>query len=443
MDNERQAADTDLFLGIDFGSSGCRAAALDTRGTLVALQSVPLPPAVRIAGAVTQEPWDWWRALGECLRRLFARIDSGRVRRLAADGTSGTLVVCDSRGTPLAPALMYDDRRPRTQAGRIALYADASSGAHGAGGSLAKLLWLQDHGLPAGAAHAVHQADWIANRLSGRYGHSDYNNSLKLGYDVHALRWPAWMAELGVPAHLLPEVHAPGESIGTVDAAVAAELGLPPDVVVAAGTTDGVAAFLAAGATEPGDGVTSLGSTLALKLLAKRPVFSTRHGVYSHRLGHVWLAGGASNAGGATLLQLFDARQLRALEARLDPDRPSGLDYYPLPARGERFPVCDPDLPSRLEPRPEDPALFYQGLLEGMARIEADGYRCLAALGAGGLRRLRTTGGGARNPAWARIRERTLGVALQQAHFEEAACGAALLAAGLAKPFCALSPKEG
>lgn len=429
MAGGRQAAD-DLFLGIDFGTSGCRAALLDGRRALFALEHEPLPPPSRAGEEITQDANAWWPALGACLRRLLARVDARRVRRIAVDGTSGTLLLCDSRGAPLAPALMYDDRRAQAQAERIAARADASSGAHGTGGSLAKLLWLQDAGLAEAAAHALHQADWIANRLTGRFGHSDYNNSLKLGYDPQALRWPAWLEALGVPSRLLPEVHAPGEPIGTVDPTAAAELGLPPNALVVAGTTDSVAAFLAAGGSEPGDGVTSLGSTLALKLLAERPVFSARHGVYSHRLGRLWLAGGASNSGGAALLQHFDGAQLHALEARLDPDRPSGLDYYPLPSPGERFPMCDPGLLPRLEPRPQDPALFYQGLLEGIARIEAEGYRCLEALGAGRLGRLRTAGGGARNRAWTRIRARTLGIAPEPPLHEEPACGAALLAAG-------------
>jgi hypothetical protein len=45
----------------------------------------------------------------------------------------------------------------------------------------------------------------------------------------------------------------------------------------------------------PGDAVTSLGSTLAIKMLSAVPVDDSSRGVYSHRLGDLWLAGGASN----------------------------------------------------------------------------------------------------------------------------------------------------
>lgn len=57
----------------------------------------------------------------------------------------------------------------------------------------------------------------------------------------------------------------------------------------------------------------------------------------------------------------FTDGQLAELTKRVDASRPSGLDYYPLVAPGERFPVNDPQLPPRLEPRPDDDALFLQG----------------------------------------------------------------------------------
>ena len=179
--------------------------------------------------------------------------------------------------------------------------------------------------------------------------------------------------------------------LGPLHPDTAALLGLPPETQVRAGTTDGVAAFLAAGAHAPGHGVTSLGSTLVLKLVSDRPVFSPAHGVYSHRLGDLWLTGGASNSGGAVLAQYFSADELRALTPLLKPDVPTGLDYYPLPGTGERFPVNDPALAPRLSPRPADRVVFLQGLLEGIARIEARGYELLTELGAPRLTALWTS----------------------------------------------------
>ncbi|KXZ44544.1 hypothetical protein GPECTOR_65g162 [Gonium pectorale] len=174
--------------------------------------------------------------------------------------------------------------------------------------------------------------------------------------------------------------------------------------------------------------VTSLGSTLAVKLLSTTRVDDAAYGIYSHRLGDVWLVGGASNTGGAVLRRFFSDVQLRELTQALEPERPTGLDYYPLLSPGERFPVADPDLQPRMSPRPEDDAVFLQGLLEGMASVEAAAYRRLAEMGASPLQEVLTAGGGAANPKWTLIRQRLLGVPVRAAEQGEACYGAALLA---------------
>ncbi|KAM0904817.1 hypothetical protein ACQ4PT_017803 [Festuca glaucescens] len=81
---------------------------------------------------------------------------------------------------------------------------------------------------------------------------------------------------------------------------------------------------------------------MAIKLLSKVRVEDARFGVYSHRLDDMWLVRGASNTGGAVLRQIFTDDQLLALSRDIDPSVPSSLDYYPLPKKGERFPVSDP-----------------------------------------------------------------------------------------------------
>ncbi|MEY4307770.1 MAG: hypothetical protein RJA95_1138, partial [Verrucomicrobiota bacterium] len=199
-------------------------------------------------------------------------------------------------------------------------------------------------------------------------------------------------------------------------------------ITIAAGTTDGCATFLASGASAPGEASTALGSTIVLKLLSERPIFAPELGIYSHRLGDTWLAGGASNCGGKTLLQFFTPDQLAALEASLDPLQPTGTDYYPLPAVGERFPVADAQLAPRLTPRPTSDARFLQGIYEAFARVEQTGYAKLASLGGPALRDVRHAGGGARSAAWMSLRAAALGVPQLPAWSEEAAAGAARLA---------------
>ena len=409
------------FLGIDFGTSGARSCVIDADGATVAkdIRDFGNLEDYERAGIWRDALWDMVASLPPAIRTQLSDI--------ALDGTSGTVLACDEELSPRHPPLLYNDDRAVDEAALIAKTAPPGHPAAAVTSGLAKVLWLKKQLGLTGARLYLNQADWLAGLLSGRVGFTDYHNALKLGLDLDALNWPAWVEYL-VDVDYLPMPVAPGSALATVSHPRARYLGVNPGCRVHAGTTDSIAAFLAAGVSQSGDAVTSLGSTLVLKLLSDVRVESVGHGVYSHWFGTRWLAGGASNAGGAVLRQFFDDRQVAALSEAIDPAIASPLDYLPLPRTGERFPVNDPMLAPRLTPRPTDDAEFLHGLLESLARIEARGYGLLAELGASPLRRVDTAGGGAKNPAWTRIRQRRLDVPVARAAHTEAAYGAALLA---------------
>lgn len=411
-------ADAGRYLGIDVGTSGVRATVIDTAGRVVHESRAPLPaPQAQANGGRTQDAELWRHALDRVIAEIAA---DTRVSRLAIDGTSGTLLLTNARGVPLGPARMYNDASASQHAERIKRAAPPESGAHGATSPLARLVVMQ--AAQPDAVHALHQADWLAATLTGRFGLSDDNNALKLGWDPVARAWPAWLDQLGVRRALLPEVVTPGAPLGVV------QTGPLEGTTVVAGTTDGCASFLATGARAIGDAVTALGSTLTVKLLSDAPIFAPAYGVYSHRLGARWLAGGASNSGGAALLRYFSAEQLEQLTPQLDPSQPVGRDWHPLPGKGERFPLNDPELIFEPQDRPADAVRFFQALLEGIADVEARGYALLAELGGPALRSVCTVGGGGANPAWRAIRSAKLNVPLVEPLSGEAAYGTALLA---------------
>ncbi|MDN5849638.1 MAG: FGGY-family carbohydrate kinase [Nitrococcus sp.] len=408
-----------VAIGIDVGTGGARATLVDRDAAVLASVAVPFAPGRK------RDPWAWWEAVTRALAALRWQASLDAVRALAIDATSGTVLPIDAAGRPLGPASLYNDPADPADVAALDGIVPATSAAHGVTSPLAKFLHLRHL---AGFARMLHQADWIVGRLSGRFDATDENNALKTGYDPVSRRWPDFLAQLDADTALLPCVHPPATPLATIRPDVADTLGLPRRSIVAAGTTDGCAAFLATGAAATGEGVTSLGTTLTLKQLCDVPLFAPQFGIYSHRLGNRWLAGGASNVGGAVLAAHFNPPALVRLSAEIDPAVESPLDYYPLLRPGERFPVADPALVPRMVPRPDDDAAFLHGLLEGIARVEALGYRRLAELGAPGLVAVRTVGGGARNAAWTAIRARVLGVSMQPAAAEQAAAGAARLA---------------
>lgn len=412
-----------LSLGVDIGTSGIRTAVVAEDGALLSMASVehrPQNPA-RIDATL------WWEDARACLRKQVAALraaghDPMTIGHLCVDGTSGTLLLTDAALAPVSRALMYNSKGFEAEAQRIAAIAPDPHIARGAGSALARAMRLA--GEAAGARHLLHQADFIAAQLTGVGGRSDVMNALKTGVDPETGLWPDWLRPL-LPEGVLPQCRQLGAPYGALRPDLARALGLSPEALVHAGTTDSIAAFLAAAPLAPGVAVTSLGSTLAIKMLSPTRIENPALGLYSHRVGSAWLVGGASNTGGAALRRFFSDAELAALSARIDPARETGLDYYPLPAPGERFPVNDPTLAPRLTPRPADDALFLQGLFEGVARIEARCYAVIAEAGGGRPALVVSAGGGAANPAFTEIRARALGLRPEPAAETDAAIGAA------------------
>ena len=508
-----------LYLGIDFGTSGARAIAIDSEGIIQAEAQYPF--------SQPNQTIIWQNALFNLLEQIPQEI-RGKIKAIAINGTSSTVLLCDNFGHPISEALMYNDGRGIEAIEKVKAIAPSNHTVNSATSSLAKLFWLVQNTDNIQNCYFLHQADWLAFLLHGRLGISDYHNALKLGYDVENLCYPDWLENLP-ERYLLPQILAPGTPVGEITVEIATRFNLRRDCLVCTGTTDSIAAFLASGANSPGEAVTSLGSTLVLKLLSRTRVDDSRYGIYSHRLPpqaiplpsplqrgkledavpffsggqethlpplgkagqethlpplgkagqethlpplgkagqethlpplgkagqethlpplgkagqethlpplgkggqggiDLWLVGGASNTGGAVLKQFFTNSELENLSSQIDAETESLLDYYPLLKAGDRFPINDPNLPPRLEPRPENPVEFLHGLLESIARIEARGYQLLKQFGATPLTRVYTAGGGAKNPTWQKIRQRHLQVSILRPIHTEASYGSALLA---------------
>ena|SRR5919202_381434 len=418
-----------FYLGIDFGTSGARAVVINAEGVIQSETQYPFTEKLgRDAAILVSTIAQWEKALYSLIEEIPQEIRR-EIGAIAIDGTSSTVLLCDATGQPITEPLMYNDERGVAVMETLRAIAPSNHTVLSATSSLAKLLWFIQNSKSKihNNCYFLHQADWLAFLLHGQLGISDYHNALKLGYEPEQLCYPSWIKQLP-EMPVLPQVLAPGTPVGEVTADVSQRLGLPRDCVVCTGTTDSIAAFLASDAKSPGEAVTSLGSTLVLKLLSQTRVDDARYGIYSHRLGDLWLTGGASNTGGAVLRHFFSDAELEHLSCQINPHNETPLDYYPLLKAGDRFPINDPNLLPRLEPRPTDSVEFLHGLLEGMARIEARGYQLLQQLGATGLTRVYTAGGGAKNPAWTTIRERHLKVALVPSMHTAAAYGTALLA---------------
>lgn len=276
-----------LWAGVDVGTQSVRALVVDAAGIVAGAGTEPLTSR-RDGVRHEQDPASWWTAVTVALRSALLAVDASRVRGVAVDATSGTILLADRAGTPVSPALMYDDARAAAEVERVneagaALWTRLGYRRMQPSWALPKLLWLlREHGRPDG--YLVHQADYVTSRLAGRRVAADSSHALKTGYDLVHDRWPgAVLDALGVPVRMLPDVVSPGTALGTVSAGSAAETGLPEGAAIVAGMTDGCAAQLGAGALHVGAWNSVLGTTLVLKGVTEELLADPTGVVYSHR----------------------------------------------------------------------------------------------------------------------------------------------------------------
>jgi len=437
-------------LGIDFGTSGVRAVVLDKEQNIISQAQSLLKKSTefknknQIVIGYSQNPLEWWKCFEQVIFNITdnlcqQQLRSADISHLAIDGTSASVLLADADGNPVTDALMYNDQRALLQAKKIHQFAPEHCAADNINSGLSKLLWLHHHyQTPDNIHYVLNQADWISGKLIGQYGNSDHNNALKMGYDMNTHSWPQWLFALLKDNHInkdiLPRVFQPGEIIATIAPHMADHLGLSRQLKICAGTTDSTAAIIATGAKSIGQAVTSLGSTLVMKIISAKPIFDRQSGVYSQPYGHLWLVGGASNSGGEVLKGYFSSEEMLLLTEELDKRLAQGnlsllnYHYYPLKHIGERFPINNAELTPRLTPRAKNNLDFFQALLEGMAEIEAMSYKKLVELGAPHPNLVSSIGGGTTNNSWHHIREQILAVPVIKAEQQQAATGSAILA---------------
>ena len=465
-----------LILGIDIGTSGVRGCLVSVPKdtdmsdekyleTILYESSIAMPISQKssVEGSSMQDPLIWTTAFETLFTALATSPYFKDVQHIVADATSSTVLLCSSQGKALTDALMYNDQQAKSQALQIKNIIDqekCTTAATGPNSTLAKCLLLieqlgakQINSSRQTNVHICHQIDWFNYWLTGELGMTDENNALKLGYDSIKQAWPSWVSECLMQKSnsaglliTLPKVHKPGEVLACISTAFSKKWTLNPKTKVHAGTTDSVAGFLASGAQHIGDGVSSLGSTLAVKLISEKPIFNVKFGVYSHRLGDQWLVGGASNSGGAVLLHYFDLDEIKQRVSILEQPRERLIwqnqdnpDYYPLSKTGERFPIANPALLARLPKRNANASdteknQFLLNLLQGLANVEQLCYQQLEALGAAPLKRLYSVGGGTRNRVWMAHRKMYLNTLFTQADSLDAAFGVTRLIRLFYKP---------
>ena len=420
------------MIGLDVGTTGVKAIAIDPEGEVVARAERSYPLSTPAPGWSEQDPEDWWQAADAAI----AEVSAGReVAGIGLSGQMHGLVVLDGADRVLRPAILWNDQRTCAECAAIeqAVGLERLIGLTGnralPGFTAPKLLWLRTHEPEtyAQVRRICLPKDYVRLRLTGSWAIDVADASGTLLLDVAGRRWSDAVLEALdlVPAWLPPVLESPEISGTTRD-------GVP----VAAGAGDCAAAALGVGVDRPGPVSVVLGTSgvVFAALPAYRPEEEARVHVFCHAVPGTWHAMGVMLSAAGSLQWLHDVVApdvpFEALVSEAERWEPGveGLLFLPY-LQGERTPHADPDARGAfagLQLR-HDRGALVRAVLEGVAFGLRDSLDLLRALGVD-VTSARVSGGGARSELWLRICAAVLAVPIERTVVEEgSAFGAALL----------------
>jgi gluconokinase len=428
------------FVGIDLGTSSCKAAAIDQQGRVLGNASGRYPGAGTAVGWQERAPEAVLQGMIACTRAVVA--DAGAPAEtcggISIGGTLHSLLAVDADDRPLTNIMTWTDSRAARQAARVRerqtgsiLYAHTGCPVH-AMYPLYKIMWLRENrpDVFKRAARFISSKEYVVARLTGEHL-VDYAIASGTGLlDIHTLDWSEHaLAQAGAtPARLNP-LYDPRHRIDGLNPELAAAMGLTARTPLILGASDAVNSNIGAGCVRPEQATCMIGTSGALRVISSEPRLDPAGRTWCYAIdSEHWLIGGALSNGGLAL-DWFR----RLLESAQSPrGDTTGLDFEAVLSLAAQVPpgagglLCLPLLVGERSPHwnPHARGLFFgvaaehevrhfaRALLEGVAFQMRSVQAALQEL-TGKLHEVRVSGGVGRSPLWLQILASVLGRQLE------------------------------
>lgn len=321
-------------LGIDIGTTSARSALFDQTGQLFQKATVFYPIYRPTPGAAEQDPQEIFTAVLQTVRQVVQTVDVTRIISLSFSAAMHSLILLDGEGTPLSRCLIWADNRGAAQAARLkassqgrAIYRRTGTPIHPMS-PLVKLIWLgqEQPELLARAVRFVSIKEYVFYQLFGQYV-VDHSIASATGLlNLQLLDWdPEAIALAGISTQQLSTLVPTTQVLRGMKPCYAGAMGLPPNLPVVIGASDGVLASLGTGAISPGVVAATVGTSGAIRTVVDRPQTDPQGVLFCYALTEKhWVIGGAVNNGGIALRWVRD----QLANAETDKARLLGLDPY-------------------------------------------------------------------------------------------------------------------
>ena len=434
-----------LFIGIDLGTSAVKLLLLDEKGMIRKTVSKEYPLEFPYPGWSQQNPEDWKAAVMTGIPELLEGENASLVAGIGAGGQMHGLVVLDDQDQVIRPAILWNDGRTEAEVeylneeiGRGKL-TEMTANIAFAGFTAPKVLWMQKNE-PENfkkIAKVMLPKDYINYVLTGVHctDYSDASGMLLL--DVEKKCWSSAMLSVcGLTEDQMPRLYESYECVGTLREDVAAALGLSMAVKVVAGAGDNAAAAVGTGVIGEGGCNISLGTSGTVFISSKEfrgdennalHAFAHADGGY-HLMGCMLSAASCNKWLMDEILQTkeYDGEQRKITDEMLGRNHVFFLPYI----MGERSPINDTNARGTFIGMTMDTGRvdLIQAVLEGVAFAIRDSVEVARSLGIE-IPVSKICGGGAKSLLWRKIMANVLNIPLEIPQTEEGpGYGGAMLA---------------
>lgn len=331
----------EAILGVDIGTTGCRAVLYRIDGTILANQAMDYNLYTPQADRGEQDPDEIYDSFVAVVRRAVEQsgLSPAAIVGMSFSSVFHSLIPVDEKGTPLHRMLTWADNRAQeykekivAEHGKDGIYSRTGCPPHPLY-PMYKIAWFR-HELPdifVQTAKFIGIREYIVFRLTGKWlvdksiasGTSLYNN-ITLSWDEEILNI------LGITAGHLSEVVPTTHVERSMSAEAARSLGLLPTTPLIMGAGDGTMNCIGSGAVNPGQLTLTIGTSGAVRVVVDKPAYDTKGRTWCYNLNEdYWVLGGAINNGGIAFRWARDkfASTEQKVAERL------GLDTYDILSR--------------------------------------------------------------------------------------------------------------
>lgn len=445
----------ELLLGIDIGTSSCKAAAFRRDGSVAAQANRGYAVSHPRPGWAEQNPDDWWSAVCAAIRELFEKgVDAGGIRGIGVDGQSWSAVAVDRSGRVLCNTPIWMDTRAQAICEDLKNHFSEERLFRVSGNpvqpmyTMPKVLWYrQNRPEVYRSTYKILQSNgFIVNRLTGIVTQDPSQGYGWNCYDITRGAWDAGLCrEMGVDPALLPEIVPCHAAVGGVTAPAAEQTGLREGTPVVAGGLDAACGTLGVGVIHSGETQEQGGQAGGMSICTDTCGMDPRLILSAHVVPGRWLLQGGTVGGGGAVnwfeREFCAAERSWAKEkgssslAEMDaaagevPAGSEGLVFLPY-LSGERSPVWDPDAKGVFYgiDFSKTRAHFARAVMEGVAYSVRHNLEVAEQAGAH-AETLRAMGGAANSRLWMQIKADVTGKRIEVPSADTAtALGAAVLA---------------